>query len=148
MFLTLLEKQVLRVSEWTVLQQDAFILFYICEGIKQGLHFEKVEPDFKLSESPRFQTFEKVVDPGPCYSPVETSLVCDNPLLLVDNEVKDPVISSQAVPTEPFESSNQVPMEVEVEAPIVYSQVKSPNVSKQIQRDTNISVLNTLQNSL
>eukprot|EP00250_Pteridium_aquilinum_P007144 c16928_g1_i1 orf=482-2650(-) len=144
-----------RASEWTVLNQEAYILFYIREGIKEELHFENTllaEPNLEFPESPRFQTLETPVDPYLSYPSAKGDSTLDNSSLL-DMEVEDRVIPSQAVSTKPLESSNLVPVEVEVEPlPIDCSQVKSPGLPKQVvvERDSNTTVQaqQTSKNSL
>ncbi|KAI5074420.1 hypothetical protein GOP47_0010381 [Adiantum capillus-veneris] len=114
-----------RVSERTVLHQEAYILFYIRKGIKQNLQLENVHPvneDLGQSEVPKLEAPETVVDPYSCSSPISSSPIRRDSAL--DNsDMKD---SSKA-----SKSSNKEQVDMELEVDIVCTQVKSPHPAQQ-----------------
>lgn len=147
-----------RVSERTVLHQEAYILFYIREGIEEVLHPEvalPAEPHSRSSESHvmRLQTSETLDDPYVCPS-VDDPYLC--PSLAKDNvasnasslpveiEVEDAMAPSQPTLMKLSNASKQVPVEIEVEDPIICSQPvverKTPGVSKRVPADRHSSM--------
>lgn len=146
-----------RVSERTVLHQEAYILFYIREGIEEVLHPEvalPAEPHSRSSESHvmRLQTSEtlddrylcpSVDDPYLCPSLAKDNVASNASSLPVEIEVEDAMAPSQPTLMKLSDASKQVPVEIEVEDPIICSQPverKTPGVLKRVSADRHSSM--------
>ncbi|KAH7281974.1 hypothetical protein KP509_35G006100 [Ceratopteris richardii] len=104
-----------RVRERTVLDQEAYLLFYVREGIKETLHLEQAEPiglEKESARDPQTQTSE-ISNKYMCDSLMKDKPACGKHKQL-DTDVNNPATSCRVPPSKHSGSSEQEHVDIVV----------------------------------